>query len=297
MRYETVIAAFHATPWAILPEKLDAIRLFLARKAAGEEIPPEEIAEVLAARRDGAQAKHGSVAVVPIYGVLAQRVGLMGQSSGGVSTEQIGAQIDQLAADPAVRTILLSIDSPGGSVYGVEELAAKIRALRDTKRIVAVANSVAASAAYWIAAQANEVVVTPGGQVGSIGVLAVHQDTTRAERKVGIKTTVVSAGKYKAELDPSLPLTEEGRAELQSKVDHYYRLFVAAVSKGRNVTEHRVEKDFGEGRMVTAKDAVSRGMADRVGTLEQTIDRYGGLAKDARLAAIRARAVEVEESE
>jgi signal peptide peptidase SppA len=303
-RYRRVLDAFYASPWAILPAKLAAVRAFLAAKARGLAVDP--LPEAL---RPGAAPYQlaGRVAVVPVFGVIAQRVSLLEQSSGGIGTEALGATLDGLAGDRAVKAIVLAVDSPGGSVFGVPELGAKIRGLRGEKKIVAVADSVAASAAYWLAAQAQEVYVTPGGQVGSVGVLVAHEDHAGELEQAGVKVTTLSAGTYKDEGSPFGPLTDEARAELQSKVDHYYGLFVSDLAKGRGVTEARVRADFGGGRMVTAKDAVTRGMADGVATLEQVLRRLGAEgaggpgpgaqapALTAAAALRRARAVEVGE--
>lgn len=288
MRYPAIASAFYNTPHAITVDKLEEIRAFLdgkfhAPRAFDDEPRPK------AGPRD-TYSMVGRIAVVPVNGVLAQHMNLMADISGGTSTEQLGATIDTLAADKQVRAIVLSIDSPGGSVFGTQELADKIYDARDKKKIVSVANSMAASAAYWIGAQSSEFVVTPGGQVGSIGVIAAHTDMSKAEESMGVKTTLVTAGKYKGEFDPSQPLSEDGRAALQDSVDKYYSMFVKSVAKGRGTTVARVEADFGQGRMKLAKDAVASGMADRVATLEETVRRLG--ANDAA-AGQRARAADM----
>jgi signal peptide peptidase SppA len=201
------------------------------------------------------------------------RAGILAQSSGGVSAESLGAQLDALVADRQVRAICMVFDTPGGAVTGVPELAKKIFDFRGDKKIVGIADAFAASAGYWLASQCRELSVAPSGQVGSIGVLAAHVDESKAEEMAGLKTTIVSAGRYKAEFDPSAPLSDEARAELQSKVDDYYQMFTDSVARGRGVAESRVRNNFGEGRMATAKQAVGRQMADRVETLQQLLTR------------------------
>lgn len=296
MYYPSIHAVFHSTIWAILPEKLEEIRAFLATRFRGEMIPEEEVQRITAGRRVGQAQINGKVAVLPIFGVLSQRVGMLERASGGVSTEEVGATLDSLAADKAVRSIVLAIDSPGGSVYGVQELADKVRAVAAQKKVIAVADSVAASAAYWVGSQANEFAVTPGGQVGSIGVLVAHTDVSKAEEAAGQKTSYITSSPYKVEGAPEQPLTEEARTELQAKVDHYHAMFVRAIAKGRNVSESKVNSEFGQGRMVTARDAVSRGMADRVTTLEQVLTRLGAEGGvSASAMAMRARAVAIQD--
>ena len=143
----------------------------------------------------------------------------------------------------------------------------------------------AASAAYWVASQADELVVTPGGIVGSIGVLTAHEDVSKAEEMAGVKTTVISAGKFKAEDHPFQPLSESARAEQQSMVDKYYNVFVSAVAKGRGVSLSTVRDGYGQGRVVKGEDALSMGMVDTVATLDQVITRLMGRPAQGSLSA------------
>ena len=160
---------------------------------------------------------------------------LMSDISGGVSTQMLGDDIKALAADDSVKSIVLDIDSGGGSVYGVEELVSIINEAKESKHITAVANSLAASAAYWIGLACSEFVVTPSGEVGSIGVITAHHDQSMADEAMGVDVTYITAGKYKAEGNPHQSLDEDALAALQSAVDVYYETFVNSVAKGRGV--------------------------------------------------------------
>lgn len=102
---------------------------------------------------------------------------------------------------------------------------------------------------------------------------AMHVDQTAANEADGYKPTYISYGKYKTEGNPDEPLTDEARAEIQARVDNYGRMFEEAVAKYRGVTVAKVRSDFGQGRMLSAKNAVAAGLADRVATFEETIDR------------------------
>jgi signal peptide peptidase SppA len=178
-------------------------------------------------------------------------------------------------------------DSPGCGVAGVDELARKIASIRGRKSIVGVADSIAASAAYWLLSQCSEVCVTNGGMIGSVGVLCAHEDLSEQQKKEGIKTSLISAGPHKTEGHPYGPLDAEARAEMQSKCDHYYGMFVSAVARGRGVSEAKVKASFGGGRMLTAQQAVSVGAADRIATLQQVLTDAagGGNGKGARAEA------------
>jgi signal peptide peptidase SppA len=278
MRDRAILRAFAETPWAILPSKYEQIVALLERHAAGDKPTKEEIH----ARLGGGPAprpspsKSGAVAVLPVYGVISQRMNLLMEMSGGTSTEILGKQIDALADDPGIKAIVLDVNSPGGSVFGVTELAAKIRSARERKHVVAVANSLAASAAYNIAAQASEVVVTPSGLVGSIGVLMEHLDVSKAMEMEGVKPTLIHAGKYKVEGNSYEPLGDEARAHLQAMAEDYYVSFIGDVAEGRRVSRAKVRSDYGQGRVMTAEHARAAGMVDRIATLDEVIEKLVG---------------------
>ena len=145
----------------------------------------------------------------------------------------------------------------------------------------------AASAAYWIATAADEVVVSPSGQVGSIGVFAAHEDISKALEDEGVAVTLVSAGKFKTEGTPFQPLSSDARAKMQQMVDEFYGMFTNAVARNRDVATSTVKNGFGEGRMVLAQDAVSAGMADGVATLDQTLARLLGRHTSKSLSAVQ----------
>lgn len=304
LQYPHILTAVLGRPWAILPEKAAVIAELLAARAAGRRFTTEEIAariiDPLAARREAAASggmpnNGGAVMVIPIVGTIVPRGEQLTDGSGSISAEAIGRYFRAAIGDPNVRAVVFDIHSPGGSVYGVDELADEILAARGTKPIVAVANALAASAAYRIAASADELVVTRSGEVGSIGVYAMHQDLSRALDTLGVKVTLISAGKYKVEGNPFEPLSEEARAAMQSQIDAYYQSFVAGVAKGRGVGVAAVRENFGQGRTVLATEAVRLGMADRIGTLQDTIARL--MPRGARGQSAAYGSAEIEQSE
>jgi ClpP class serine protease len=132
----------------------------------------------------------------------------------------------------------------------------------------------AASAAYWVASQASEIVATPGGDVGSIGVYSMHQDISQALAAEGVTTTLVHAGEFKIEGNPFSPLEAVAREHLQARVDQAYGQFVLAVASGRGVKPAEVEADYGRGRLVGAREALAAGMIDRIETFDATLARY-----------------------
>jgi capsid assembly protease len=274
-RYTRVIALAHEQPWALLPTKLAAIASLLELRAAGLTLTEQDIRARIGGDPPDAPEPQvsGGVAVLPLFGVIAQRMNLMHAMSGGTSTEQFAADFRRVRDDPAVKAIVMAIDSPGGGVYGLDELATEIRDSRGTKPIIAVASSLAASGGYYIGSAADRFVVTPSGDVGSIGVLGLHTDLTKAQEKAGVQTTLIRAGKYKGEGNPFEPLTDEARAAMQARVDDAYDGFVAAVAAGRRVPIATVRSGYGEGRLVGARDALAAGMVDEIATLDAVIER------------------------
>lgn len=281
--YSRILSAVYSTIWAIQPEKLQAILAFLELKAAGGAPSEDALTEIRAANVEAARKSAslagtaGSVAVLPLYGLISHRTNVMADISGpgGTSCQQFTKQFRQALNDPNCKAIVIDVDSPGGTVDGVAELAEEIYQARGKKQITAVSDCLMASAAYWIGSAATELVVSPSSMTGSIGVYTSHEDDSQCLEQYGVKVTLVSAGKYKTEGNPFEPLGDEARAAMQQFVDGYYDLFVKAVAKGRGVKADDVRNGFGQGRIVGATQAVKLGMADRVGTLDDVLSGYG----------------------
>ena len=252
-------------PWAMLPEALTELRR-RARSPLAASYAPVAVAAV-------PSQPGGGIAIIPVRGTITPRSGMMAMLFGGTSTETLGLQVRAMVADDSIGTIVLDIDSPGGMVAGVTELAATLRAARAVKPLIAVANNMAASAAYWIGSQATEFVATPSAMVGSIGVLMEHEDDSGLLAQAGIAVTLISAGRYKTLGNPYEPLSDDARAEIQALVDGAYGMFVADVAAGRGVKANAVRSGYGEGRVLTPAAALEAGMVDRIATLAEVIDR------------------------
>jgi signal peptide peptidase SppA len=269
---------FGRSLWAIRPEVLPRIiEAHRAGPAALERLSARTAAPApRAARRASGTRTGGAVAVIPLTGVITPRGSLFSMlfGFGGGGLVDFRDSFREAVNSPDVSAVVLDVDSPGGLIDLVPETAAEIRDARGEKPIVAVANTMAASAAYWIAAQADEVVVTPSGDVGSVGVYMVHEDWSEFNAKQGILPTYISAGRYKTEGNPDEPLDDDARAEWQSEVDELYGMFVEAVAAGRGVSADTVRSGYGEGRTLLASRALEAGMVDRIDTIESVI---GGL--------------------
>ena len=280
------IAALASQPWAILHSALEGYAARLPELAGDPfaDADPAAVAAVQAAR--GAGARTGTVAVVPILGPITKRDNLFSMFFGGTSVNSTIATLRSLAADESVATILLNVDSPGGTTSGLPELAAEIRRVRETKRVVGIANDVAASAAYWVLSQADEVVATPESITGSIGAYVMHIDASRALDQEGITVTWIKAGERKVDGNPSEPLSDRARDEIQTIVDNAYGLFVADVATGRNVPPATVRsEEWGEGAVLTAKAAKKAGLVDRIESYTETIARLAGAKRPSGVRA------------
>jgi signal peptide peptidase SppA len=282
MNRQLLLSEFLTTPWALMPERLQAMAGVLTRWSAGEPPTDETMFQIQServlrdTRKQMAAANTGAgIAVLPLYGVVTQRGNMVDDISGpgSTSTQQFTSALRQVLADDTVGQILIDIDSPGGSVYGVAELASEIVKARAQKPVVAVANSLAASAAYWIGCSASEFYVTPGGEVGSIGVWQAHFDYSKALEEEGIKPTLISAGKFKVEGNPYMPLDPEAQAFMQSRVDDYYNAFIQAVAVGRGVSVNDVRNGMGEGRVLGADAALAQRMVDGIASFEDVLAR------------------------
>jgi signal peptide peptidase SppA len=282
MRYSAIVRAVYSSVWAILPEKLEAIAAFVQMKIEGHSAAPEVIAAIRAENAIAAArvkslstGKPGSIAVLPLYGIINQRVSGDVSGPSGTSVQEFTQQFRQAVNDPNVTAIIIDVDSPGGTVSGVDELAAEIYAARKQKKITAVSNCLCASAAYYLASQASEMCVSPSSLTGSIGVYQLHEDDSAALDNAGVKFTFISAGKYKTEGNAFQPLDEEARSAMQSVVDDFYGMFTKAVARGRGVAVKAVVNGFGQGRCLTAQDAVKQGLADRIATFDEVLGKYG----------------------
>lgn len=265
--------------WALRPEALST----LYQLAASGQLAVKVEAEVEAAaalQRGRPRQIDGGVARVALRGILAPPSGLLAMLFGMRNPlDEFSEAMRQAIADPDVGAIVVEVDSPGGVVDGIPEAAAMLRSLRGSKPIVAHSNTMMASAAYWLGAQADEVVVTPSGAVGSIGVYATHRDMSGAMKMMGVETTLVSAGKFKTDGSPFQPLSESAREHIQEDVDHFYGLFIADVAKGRGVKVSDVRSGYGEGRVLNAKAALAAHLVDRVETIGETVARLSSRSR------------------
>lgn len=276
-RYRQIIGFATETVWAILPAKLAEIKSLLELRAAGIRLAPEQIEAAVGTRKQApAQESRGKVAVLPLWGTLVPHADLMTEMSGGTAIDSWMAAFNKAAADPAIDTILISVNSPGGSAAGITEASRAVREAAATKRVIAVADPMAASAALSIATQATEFYAAPSALVGSLGAYSIHEDVSQQLAAEGIKITVVEApdpdeGGMKMADSPFGPLEGDALARRQAIVDSFYRTFVADVAAGRSKSPEAVEATFGKGSMLTSAEALNVGMIDGIASFDEVV--------------------------
>ncbi|MDI3470364.1 MAG: Phage head, head-tail preconnector protease C / Phage head, scaffolding domain Nu3 [Pseudolabrys sp.] len=256
------------TPLLIARAKLEVILGVLAPRLAGgslEAIEPEADPAPLTS------ITVEKIAVVSVIGTLVSRSGYLDAASGLQAYGDIADAIAAAMADVSVRGVILDVDSPGGEVGGLFDLVEQINAIRSAsaKPLWAVANEGALSAAYAIASSADRLYVTRTGEVGSIGVVAVHVDESGADVKAGLAWTFVFAGDRKVDGNAHEPLSERARATIQADVDRLYAEFCALVAANRGLSLDAVRRT--DAAIYRGTLAVRAGLADRLGTLDLAI--------------------------
>jgi|TARA_Y100000310_G_scaffold134899_1_gene133804 signal peptide peptidase SppA len=231
-------------------------------------------------------------AVVPLSGVLSMHGGWY-----STSTKAFANTLSKIDASPQIDAIVIPVDSPGGTVTGVTEAADTLRGIRDRgqTKTISIAEPQMASAATWIATAAGEVVATPSGEMGSIGVISMYQDWSQALENAGVKLDVARTPAKKARFSGMEPMTDEMRETMEARNVEAYGEFVKAMAANRGVTKSRVRSDFGQGEMMSAEEARSAKLVDRIATFEEVLAGIGkpGRAKGSRRADDEKRQVAV----
>lgn len=271
--YARIATKLTTTVWAITPESLSVILRIAESHMAGEKFEPSaEQRHYFESRSRSANfgegekpySTKGGIGILPIAGPIFGKANMMTEMSGATSLEASRSVFNMMMADDEIHTILMDIDSPGGSTDLLTEFAQEIFDARSQKPIYAIANTAANSAAYYLGSQADRMYVTPSGQVGSIGTYVVHEDQSRADEMQGKKFTYVSAGPNKTEGNPHEPLSYAAEQHMQAFVNEFYGQFVDAVARGRNTTAQTVEQNMGGGRVLSPRMALEAGAVDGI---------------------------------
>lgn len=299
MKYPHVAARVFNTPLLIHPGKLDAIIAGLGpRLLGGQEFDLATLAAALAkpnaavntengpemfSTRKGERSAQGyvitdGVAVLSVSGALVHRSRyIAADSSYLLGYNQIAADLEDAMTNSDVHAVLLNFDSPGGEVQGAFEFADRVMAMRGTKPLRAIADGLAASAAYLgaSAVDAGQLAITRTGYAGSIGVVMRHVDFSAAVAADGVKVTHIFAGSHKVDGNPFEPLPESVRAEFQSEINGLYEMFIDAVATSRQLSPEAIRKT--QAQTYRGQAAIDAGLADRLITTDQLIQEMAGL--------------------
>lgn len=216
-------------------------------------------------------SKQKSVLVIPVRGVIDQHGSWWSSMMGGNSIDSLNKALDMALNEDRVGAVLFDCHSPGGAPYGVKEFSDRVFSARSEKLMVSASNSMMCSACCWIGSSSDRVFVSPMSQNASIGVFSMLTDETGALEELGIKVKICRIPEGKAEGHPYEPLTQTTIDNENAAITVIYNEFVSSIAKYRGCTVQKVKDDFGNGRCMDAKAAVSAGLADRVASFDQVL--------------------------
>lgn len=262
--HHRILAAIQSEPWAITREALNQILAI----AQGANESPSAVAAKLGRPLENTRTvtQRDGAAIIPVIGPIFRYANVFTEISGAVSIQTLATDLNSALNNPAIKGIILEMDSPGGMVAGVSEFAAMVRHGTTKKPITAYVSNWAASAGYWITAAASEIVIADTAMLGSIG--TVMRANINADKNT---VEIVSSQSPNKRLDAN---TEAGRMQLQAQVDSLAAVFVESVAAYRGVTSDKVLSDYGRGGILVGTDAVKAGLADRLGSLESIIKQF-----------------------
>lgn len=279
------INAILGESWAMRPESLENMLAIAAREhefANGDLQALEQRLGRPLMNTERATVRDG-VAVIPVTGPLFRYANIMTELSGATSYATLATDLRAAVEDPNVQAIVLNIDSPGGQAKGANEFAKQVRNVRGVKPIVAYVGGDAASAAYWIASAADEIVADESAVLGSIGAMISLQmgDDKPGQRKY----TFVSSQSPLKNADPGTP---EGGREIQRLTNELAQVFVETVAGNRGTSAEQVLEKYGQGAVFTGAEALKRGMIDSIGTFESVMARFNTSSRPAAVGGMRA---------
>lgn len=214
--------------------------------------------------------KKERILIIPINGVIADQAIPLGIE--GYDHNKTLNTLDRVSKDKSIKGIILTVDSPGGTVYHSAQLWKKIKDLKEELDIPIYASmgTVAASGGYYVSAPTDKIFASPDTVTGSIGVIADYINYEELEKKIGIKHNVFKSAEHKDIGSASREMTEEERNIIQSSIDESYEEFLKVVSEGRNMSMEETKK-VADGRTFSGKQALEVNLVDELGYLEDTI--------------------------
>jgi len=269
MRENRISELFFNQPLALHEDMIGPIGAIIDRHTEGIKLSDLEVEAAIGQGQRQAKGYEviNGVAVIPIIGAISKRMNMFSRISGGTSVEMLQKDFLQALGDPQVKRIAFDIDSPGGTVGGVPELADAIYESRGIKPIESYINGQMCSAAYWIGSAADKIYATKSSIVGSIGVYTVAKDYTVMEHNRGVRSEVIRAGKHKAAGHPEKYLSSDDINIMQARINDFYELFIDAVAKNRNISKEKAY-ELGDGNFCIGQKALGIGLVDGLAVLD-----------------------------
>lgn len=274
-RLVRVLTALYCETWLLTPDMHQTLCEIAKAHAAGGAVEAEQHAAAARMAANPAKRRYelagpaGRSALIPVEGVIGRKFSSSLYSSGVTSVDVFQRILSEAAADDEVDALTLVFDSPGGIAMGVPEAAAAIRAASARKPVVAYADGLMDSAAYWMASQADVIYATPSADVGSIGAYIAILDTSRYNEMTGMRTELFRSGRFKGMGVRGTSLTDEQRDMIQREVDAVAGQFKAAVRAGRDPKQ--IADDTMQGQSFSAEEALGRGLIDGITDLETAV--------------------------
>lgn len=282
----SIMDGFNGRPALIAPQDVDSITTMFSSLML-QQTPPTVEQRASAQETQLALMEHAfdvsfprerskpflfsdGLAYIPMRGTLVHRNGDSWYGTRGY--DDIRREFDAAMADPDVAGIVFDIHSGGGMVYGNFELAEHIRSKRAEKPSLSVVNAGAMSGAYSLGSSASRIVSTPSGDSGSIGVLTMHVDMSKALEKYGVSISLIHSGEHKVDGNPYTPLPDNVRADMQARLDGMWQKFITVVSVNRGMSEQAVRDT--QARVYGADEAVKIGLVDAVSSPQEAVASF-----------------------
>lgn len=263
-KHDRIFSELYGTPWMISEEWMGTIIEIAKRQVDFDAVAARKAAYL---ENTETAKKYGSTAVIPISGPIFPKSNLMTDFSGATSVAVLARDLAAAVNDDSIDRIMLDIDSPGGHVTGINEMANMIREYAGQKEIVSYVSGTGASAAYWLASASSEIVIDATSRVGSIGVVVAYPKSS------GDVIEIVNTASPDKRPDIE---TDKGKKVVIDQMNALADVFIGAVADFRGTTIKDVKTNFGRGGILVGEHAVNAGMADRIGSFEQLLKEYGG---------------------
>lgn len=240
----------------------------------------------------GLEMGPNGMAILPIQGTM-----MKDQSSfGGCSTVACRRLVREAVRNDAISGLMLFVDSPGGAASGTFELAHEVERAAQHMPVRAHVEDVGASAAYWVASQAQRITANPMGEIGSIGTLAMIVDESKRAEAAGVKVHVISTGEFKGAGAAGTEITERQLEAFQEQVNDVNQHFQAGVQAGRGFDDDQLAA-VSDGRVFIAEKAQKLGLIDGIGSFEDSVADFAQELKGRSEAIQRDRSIKMAEAE